>query len=108
LSLKDKYGDAGIVGAVILQFSGDTAEIDTFLLSCRVIGRGVETAFLSCVIDAVRLRKVEIVRGEYLPTSKNQQVSGFYSKCGFDEKLRLNIMDSSVDAPAYFLSVIFD
>jgi FkbH-like protein len=108
LSLKDKYGDAGIVGAVILQFSGDIAEIDTFLLSCRVIGRGVENAFLSCVIEAARLRKVEIVRGEYLPTSKNQQVSDFYSRCGFDEKLRLNIMDNSVDAPAYFRSVVFD
>jgi len=108
LSLKDKYGDAGIVGAVILQSSGNTAVIDTFLLSCRVIGRGVENAFLSCAIKAARLRKVEIVQGEYIPTSKNQQVSGFYSRCGFDEKLRLNIMDSSVDAPAYFLSVIFD
>jgi FkbH-like protein len=108
LSLKDKYDDAGIVGAVILQSSGDTAEIDTCLLSCRVIGRGVETAFLSCVIEAARLRKVEIVQGKYSPTSKNQQVSDFYSRCGFDEELRLNIMDSSVDAPAYFLSVIFD
>jgi len=108
LSLKDKYGDAGIVGAVILQSSGNTAVIDTFLLSCRVIGRGVENAFLSCAIKAARLRKVEIVQGKYIPTSKNQQVSGFYSRCGFDEELRLNIMDSSVDAPAYFLSVIFD
>jgi len=108
LSLKDKYGDAGIVGVVILRSSGNTAVIDTFLLSCRVIGRGVENAFLSCAIKAARLRKVEIVQGEYIPTSKNQQVSGFYSRCGFDEKLRLNIMDSSVDAPAYFLSVIFD
>ena len=97
-----------IVGAVILQSSGNTAVIDTFLLSCRVIGRGVENAFLSCAIKAARLRKVEIIQGEYIPTSKNQQVSGFYSRCGFDEKLRLNIMDSSVDAPAYFLSVIFD
>ena len=108
LSLKDKYGDAGIVGAVILQSSGNTAVIDTFLLSCRVIGRGVENAFLSCAIKAARLRKVEIVQGEYIPTSKNQQVSGFYSRCGFDEKLRLNIMHNSVDAPAYFLSVILD
>jgi len=108
LSLKDKHGDAGIVGAVILHFSGDTAEIDTFLLSCRVIGRGIEKAFLSCVVEAARLRKVEIVQGEYLPTSKNQQVSDFYSRCGFDEKLRLNIMDNGVDAPPYFRSVIFD
>jgi FkbH-like protein len=108
LSLKDKYDDAGIVGAVILQFSGDTAEIDTFLLSCRVIGRGIENAFMSCVIEAARLRKVEVVQGEYLLTSKNRQVSDFYSRCGFDEKLRLNIMDSGVDAPAHFLSVIFD
>jgi len=108
LSLKDKYGDAGIVGAVILQFSGNTAGIDTFLLSCRVIGRGIENAFLSCVIEAARLRKVEIVQGEYLPTSKNQQVSGFYSRCGFDKKLRLDIMDNSVDAPSYFRGVIFD
>ena len=108
LSLKDKDGDAGIVGVAILQFSGDTGKIDTFLLSCRVIGRGVENAFLSCIIEAARLRKVEIVQGVYQPTSKNQQVSEFYNRCGFDEKLRLNIIDSNVDAPAYLLSVIFD
>jgi FkbH-like protein len=108
LSLKDKYDAAGIVGAVILHFSGDTAEIDTFLLSCRVIGRGIENVFMSCVIEAARLRNVEVVKGEYLPTSKNRQVSDFYSRCGFDEKLRLNIMDNGVDAPPYFRSVIFD
>jgi len=108
LSLKDKYDDAGIVGAVILQFSGDTAEIDTFLLSCRAIGRGIENAFMSCVIEAARLRRVKVVQGEYLPTTKNRQVSDFYSRCGFDEKLRLNIMDSSVDAPPHFRSVIID
>ena len=49
LAAKDRFGDNGIVGVAILRLEGDVAEIDTLLLSCRVIGRTIETAFLAAL-----------------------------------------------------------
>ena len=49
LAAKDRFGDSGIVGVAILKFEGEVSEIDTLLLSCRVIGRTIETAFLAAL-----------------------------------------------------------
>jgi len=51
LRVQDRFGDNGVVGVAILRQQGTTSEIDTFLLSCRVIGRTVETAFLAFLAD---------------------------------------------------------
>jgi FkbH-like protein len=83
LRARDRFGDSGLVGFAILQFEGGVAEIDTFLLSCRVIGRTIETAFLAALakvaadLDAVRLV------GRYAPTSKNEPAREFYPSHGF-------------------------
>jgi FkbH-like protein len=81
LDLTDRFGPSGIVGVLIMkQESADTWIIDTFLLSCRVMGRTVEDAFLAAVgreLGAVRLI------GEYLPTEKNGPVRGLYPRLGF-------------------------
>jgi FkbH-like protein len=71
LSYRDKFGDQGIVGVIILIGH----EVDTFLLSCRVLGRGVEFA----PWESIGLGEV---RAEYAPTEKNGQVADFWSKVG--------------------------
>ncbi|HOO56658.1 MAG TPA: HAD-IIIC family phosphatase [bacterium] len=84
LRLKDKFGDSGIVGAAILRYEGDLCEIDTFLLSCRVIGRGAEDVLLSelfYIEDAGRCLKM---KGVYAPTEKNGQTLEFYPSRGFE------------------------
>lgn len=79
----DRFGDAGIVGVCILEYDGGSASIDTLLLSCRVLGRSVETAFLRhCVARAVE-RGATSVTAEYIATAKNAQVREFYSANGF-------------------------
>jgi FkbH-like protein len=81
LNLTDQFGPNGIVGVLILRRqSPDTWLIDTFLLSCRVMGRTVEDAFLAVV--ARELGDVTLI-GEFRPTSKNHPVRELYPRLGF-------------------------
>jgi FkbH-like protein len=80
---RDRFGDEGITGVFILRFDADTCVIDTFLLSCRVIGRGIERLMLAFVADYARARGVRWIEAEFVRTQKNQPASGFYESNGF-------------------------
>ena len=82
-SVADRFGDSGIAGVAILLFCGEICEIDSFLISCRVIGRGIETAMLCDIISQAEHRKCTGLIGRYLPTSKNAPCAGFYDQHGF-------------------------
>jgi FkbH-like protein len=86
MRVKDRATDYGLVGAAILKFGpgGTDAEIDTFLMSCRVLGRGVEQAFLAFLVEQAFSRGgVEQLVGRYIPTQKNGQVAQFFPQNGF-------------------------
>jgi FkbH-like protein len=84
LQLVDRFADQGIVGVMILrQESPDCWAIDSLLLSCRVIGRGVETAFLSVACQSLLARGAERLVGEYIPTAKNALAADVYRDAGF-------------------------
>jgi len=83
-SLADIFGDSGIVGLMLLRhLNASTAEIDTFLMSCRVIGRRAETAFLETVLARQASSGVSRIIADYLPTRKNQLVANFLAEHGF-------------------------
>lgn len=84
VSLRDRFGDSGIVGVCILKYQDKTSTFDTFLLSCRVLGRGVEDVFLIQAIKLVKKRDCKVAIGEYYATRKNSQVADFYAKRGFE------------------------
>ncbi|MFQ5603405.1 MAG: HAD-IIIC family phosphatase [bacterium] len=84
LKLIDRFGDNGIVGLAILQREITEVIIDTFLLSCRVIGRKVETAFLTFLLHKAKQDEAEAVIGLYRRTKKNGQVANFYQQHGFE------------------------
>jgi FkbH-like protein len=86
--VRDRFGDNGLVGLAIVHASDDTAEIDSFLLSCRVIGRAVETVMLSQVIEQAKSSGLRRVRGWFLPTPKNAPAKDFYAAHGFSEQER--------------------
>ncbi|MDP4360555.1 methoxymalonyl-ACP biosynthesis protein FkbH, partial [Escherichia coli] len=67
-SAKDRLGDHGIIAASVIAIDGSAARIDSFLMSCRVIARSVETAFLGSIIKYLLERGVERIEGEYKPT----------------------------------------
>ncbi len=85
LRLRDRFSDEGIVGALILkEYEPGAWMIDTFLLSCRVIGRTVERAFLGWVCRILQERGARVLVGEYIPTRKNGLAADVYRNLGFE------------------------
>jgi FkbH-like protein len=83
-SVADIFGDSGIVGvAVVRVTSPGVAELDDFLMSCRVIGRRAESAFLETVLSLVRQRGTQTVLADYVPTAKNKLAERFLGTHGF-------------------------
>ncbi len=85
IKLRDKFGDSGIVGTCIVKYENQKAFIDSFLLSCRVLGRGIEDIFILNVLRRARQRGSRVIEGEYIQTRKNKQVESFYINHGFKE-----------------------
>jgi FkbH-like protein len=94
LRVRDRFGDNGLVGVVMTERKGDIVEIDNFLLSCRVIGRTVETALLAHLEEISWQEGAKILRGSYIPTKKNAPAKDFYSSHGF--KLEAQDGDASI------------
>lgn len=74
----DRFGDYGLVGVVLLQKAEKIIEIETLLMSCRVLGRGVEEAIFAKIADIARASGADEIVGEYIPTKKNAMVSELY------------------------------
>lgn len=91
IKVRDRFGDNGLVGVAISRLvqepdgSGQrtTCEIDSFLLSCRVIGRTVETAFLAALVEEARARGATRLRGWFVPSKKNAPAKEFLASQGF-------------------------
>lgn len=84
--LIDKFGDNGVICVVICRASGpDTWTIDTWLMSCRVLGRRVEQAVLAEILKKARARGVTTLIGDYRPTERNDMVREHYAQLGFKE-----------------------
>lgn len=86
LSLADKFGDNGIVGTAIVNLDGDAAFIDSFIFSCRALGRTAETALLNFMVKDAKAKGLKELIGEYIPTKKNMPCKDFYKDHGFEEK----------------------
>ena len=82
--LTDRFGDNGIIAIVIGKLTSELdLLIDTWLMSCRVLGRQVEETTLDVLAAAARIRGARTLTGEYLPTAKNGMVKDHYRKLGF-------------------------
>ena len=104
LRLADRFGDHGLVGAALAVAENGVARIDTLLLSCRVIGRGAETALLAELAGRVG-GKAGVLVGEYVPTAKNAQVADFFPRHGFapagEGRWQLALPSASLTTPAF-------
>ncbi len=81
--LSDAFGDNGMISVLICRRQQDDWNIDTWLMSCRVLGRKVETPCLQELVTQARARGIERLVGSYLPTAKNKLVEDHYAKLGF-------------------------
>ena len=93
--VQDKFGDNGITGVYVINKDNKQEwTIDTFLLSCRVIGRGVEDGMLYQIIEKARKEGVSKVRGEYIKTKKNKPAENFFPNFGFKKEGNFWIFDT--------------
>ena len=83
IRLTDRFGDNGMIAVVIGRRQSSICLIDTWLMSCRVLGRQVEDATLNLVADEARRLGASKLVGEYVPTAKNGMVRTHYPKLGF-------------------------
>ena len=82
----DKFGDNGITGVYIVKKNEKFWMIDTFLLSCRIMGRGVENAILSQILKDAKENGVHEIKAEFIPTKKNKPAENFLSDYGFTKE----------------------
>ena len=89
----------------------DGDRIDSFFLSCRILGKGIEMAFAKSILRLLKDKGVTNVKASYLPTAKNAQVSDFYDRCGFDctalhdngaKDYVLNLTDADLSIEKYY------
>ncbi|MBO5551029.1 MAG: HAD family hydrolase, partial [Lachnospiraceae bacterium] len=74
IDLRDKFSEYGIISCLILKRSGEECFIDTWLMSCRVLKRGVELLAYDAVYEAAKAWGCRTIKGEYIPTRKNSMV----------------------------------
>ena len=83
-SLSDRFGDNGIVSLVAGRTEGSELHIELWLMSCRVLKRGMEQAMMDTLVNVCRQRGIDKLIGYYYPTAKNGMVSSFYEERGFE------------------------
>jgi FkbH-like protein len=83
VKLSDRLGDHGLIGIVVLEPTPEKLWIRDWLMSCRVLARGVEQYLMNLVVEQACSLGVAQISGEYIPTAKNGMVSEFFAQFGF-------------------------
>lgn len=83
VQVEDKFGDNGITGVLIIKKDNHKWILDTFLLSCRIIGRRIEETILAYILDKAKQENVKELLGEFIQTKKNTPAKDFFSNNGF-------------------------
>jgi FkbH-like protein len=81
--LADRFGDHGLIGVMLVEKQAPAWRIDTWLMSCRILGRQMEDFMFSVLQSAARGEGATYIRGQYLPTPKNGLVEDLYPRLGF-------------------------
>ncbi len=95
--LTDKFGDNGLISVIIGEICGEELHIRLWLMSCRVLKRGMENAMLNTLVSRAKNFGCKKIVGYYFPTKKNNMVADLYKNFGFqkisDTVWNLNISD---------------
>ncbi len=84
--LEDKFGDNGVVSVVIARKDGQTAHVELWLMSCRVLKRDMEYAMMDALVRQCQKAGITGIKGYYYPTAKNKMVENFYGLQGFTKE----------------------
>ena len=83
VNVKDKFGDSGITGVVILNTKDNKWIIENFLLSCRVLGRNIENAILDFLINEAKNNNIEYIEAHFIPSNKNMIAASIFQNNNF-------------------------
>ncbi len=98
-TLEDKFGDNGMICVVVLKvIDKEQLFIETWLMSCRVLKRGMENFVLNTLINFAKQHGHPFLKGEYLPTPKNEMVKDHYERLGFTEEQNYWLLDTNTYA----------
>jgi FkbH-like protein len=104
--LSDKFDDYGLISCVVLRKIAEICFVDTWLMSCRVLKRGVENLILNFIVKLAVDMGCAKIAGEYLPSAKNAMVKNFYQEFGFDKLIdRKSLPSLTNDGEAFFLNI---
>lgn len=93
-SLNDKFGDNGLISVIILRKEDtQTLFIDTWFMSCRVLKRGMENFVLNTIAEKAKYENYKYLKGEYIPTVKNEMVKDHYKELGFEKAGKFWLLD---------------
>ncbi len=84
IRLADRFGDFGLTGILFGFIENGTLRVHNWLMSCRILGRGIEECMLALAVGDALAVKVSAIEAEYLPTPKNGMVAGLYPRLGFE------------------------
>jgi FkbH-like protein len=85
INVRDRFGDFGLIAVGVVRKCTGYLDIDTFLMSCRVLQRGVEQYAMNRIFEYAREGNFERVVGHFIPSAKNSMVEGFYRQFGFEQ-----------------------
>ena len=83
IHVADRFGDSGLTGVAMCEVRGSILQIDNILLSCRVLGRGIETTLMTCITKVAAQHGCSDIRACYLPSAKNTPIADYFDKVGF-------------------------
>jgi FkbH-like protein len=107
--LRDRFGDLGLIAVGLVSYQGEEAVIDSFVMSCRAMGRRVEHALAYTLADAARQRGCGTLFGDYIPTARNSIVADLYPSLGFShvgplegggERFALSLNETTLEWPS--------
>jgi len=107
--LQDRFGDNGLISVIIARQITESQQpamvIDTWLMSCRVLGRQVEQQLLNVLVGLARARGAVYLRGDYIPTAKNGMVADHYPRLGFEPVTPAPKSKQTADSTSWILDL---
>lgn len=84
VTVRNRFGDAGLTGVLVLRYEGTVARVENFLMSCRVLGQGIEFSLWAAILERARAQGATHLAADFIASAKNAQVRDFYDRLGLE------------------------
>ena len=101
--IEDKFGENGITNVFIIKTKPNEWIIDTFLLSCRIMGRGIEEGIIGKILEIAKNKVIEKITATFIPTEKNKPAENFLKNYGFEKEKEnwIFLLKNEIKIPDY-------